>query len=551
MRVRMLCALLVAAGLSMTASVRDLAGVMPVYTEVVAAGAPPRPEILAAERSDSTPGELRHLPPSLPPAVLENRVMPRKLLPGRVVGSPGSAGPDPVLQENAVSGASAIAGAGFEGVNNVNGVLPPDTNGDVGPNHYIQTVNIAFAIWNKTGTKLYGPANINTLWAGFGGACQTRNDGDPIVLYDHLADRWLIAQFALPRYPVKPFYICIAVSKTADPLGQWSRYAYQFNKMPDYLKFGVWQDGYYMAINQFKSGSGTWGGQGVVAFERSRMLAGQSARAVYFDLYNVDANLGGMLPSHLTGNAPPAGTPNTFAVFDDNSWGYSPDQLQLWDFRVNWTTPSASSFTRNTILQPAPLDSNLCGYARNCIPQRGTTVKVDTLADRLMYRLNYRTFSGYAALVAAHSVDTNGSDRAGVRWYELRRPTGGAWTLHQQGTYAGPDTDNRWMPSIAINKNGTIALGYSVSSTSTFPSIRYTGRLAADPAGDMSQGEGEILAGTGSQTHTSGRWGDYASMSVDPTDGCTFWFTSEYYAAGSSSAGWRTYVGSFKFPDCP
>ena len=536
-----------------------LAGLAPFYEgsmltqvspDLAAAGALPRPEVFSEEHSDQTPAELRDLP-NIPPEVLEHREMPRKLLPGRV-GSSGPSGPDAVLQEFAFSGASAVQGAGFEGVNNVNGVLPPDTNGDVGPTHYVQTVNISFAIWNKTtGSKLYGPANIKTLWSGFGGACETRNDGDPIVLYDKLADRWLIAQFALPRYPVKPFYMCIAVSKSGDPQGQWWRYSYSFNKMPDYLKFGVWPDGYYMSINQFKSGSGTWGGQGVVAFERSRMLLGQSAKAVYFDLFNVDANLGGMLPSHLSGSPPTAGTPNTFVEIDDNAWGYSPDQLQLWDFRVNWTTPTASTFTRNSTLGTVAFDSNLCGYARNCIPQKGTTVKVDTLSDRLMYRLNYRTFGTYASLVTAHSVDINGSDRAGIRWYELRKPTGGSWSINQQGTYAGPDTDHHWMPSIAINKNGTMALGYSVSSGSTFPSIRYTGRLSTDSAGTMGQGEGELIAGAGSQTHSSGRWGDYAAMSVD-TDDCTFWFTSEYYAAGSSSAGWRTYIGSFKFPDaCP
>jgi len=518
----------------------------------VAAAPTARPDVLFPDHGDDTPWELRDIPPGLPAAVREHREMPRKLLPGRE-WSVGTSGPDVLVQGVAVSGSSAIGGTGFEGVPNVNGVLPPDTNGDVGPAHYVQTVNSSFAIWNKsTGQKLYGPANINTLWSGFGGACQTRNDGDPIVLYDHLADRWLIAQFALPRYPVKPFYICVAVSKTSDPEKAWSRYAYKFDKLPDYLKFGVWADAYYMAINQFKSGSGTWGGQGVVAFERARMLAGQSARAVSFDLHGVDPNLGGMLPSHLTGPAPAPGTPNTFAVIDDDAWGYSADQIQLWDFGVNWTTPSASTFTKQAALSPAPFDSNLCGYARNCIPQRGTTVKIDTLSDRLMYRLNYRIVGSTPTLVVAHSVDVSGADRVGIRWYELQR-TSASWAIAQEGTYTGPsaNADHRWMPSVAINKNGAMALGYSVSSTSTYPSIRFTGRLANDAAGTMSQGEGEIIAGAGSQTHTSGRWGDYASMSVDPVDGCTFWFTSEYYGAAGGSAGWRTYVGSFKLPDCP
>ncbi len=229
----------------------------------------------------------------------------------------------------------------FDGVNNVNGVLPPDTNGDVGPNHYVQWVNLSFAIYSKSGALLYGPAAGNTLWTGFGGPCQTSNDGDPIVQYDHLADRWMMSQFALPNYPSGPFYQCIAVSQTGDPTGAWYRYAFQISatKLNDYPQFGVWPDGYYMSVNQFVGN--TWGGAGVVAFERNKMLLGQPAQAVYFDLFAVDPNLGGMLPSDLDGPAPAAGTPNYFLQVDDNGFGYPQDQIEVWQFSVNWSNPSS------------------------------------------------------------------------------------------------------------------------------------------------------------------------------------------------------------------
>ncbi|MBI5962131.1 MAG: hypothetical protein HY863_01545, partial [Chloroflexi bacterium] len=235
-------------------------------------------------------------------------------LPNRGAGkiNPDEKFVDPLFQENQAFAPVSVSAPlqSFDGVSNVNGVLPPDTNGDVGPNHYVQMVNLSFAIYSKTGTLLYGPAAGNTLWTGFGAPCSTSNDGDPIVLYDHLADRWMMSQFALPNYPSGPYYQCIAVSQTGDPTGAWYRYSFQISatKMNDYPHFGVWPDGYYMSVNQFVGGA-TWGGAGVVAFERDRMLQGLSAQAVYFDLYSVDPNLGGMLPSDLDGPAPAAGTP--------------------------------------------------------------------------------------------------------------------------------------------------------------------------------------------------------------------------------------------------
>ncbi|MEZ4771002.1 MAG: hypothetical protein R2844_21610 [Caldilineales bacterium] len=425
-------------------------------------------------------------------------------------------------------------------------MLPPDTNGDVGPNHYMQWVNLSFAIYSKTGALLYGPAAGNTLWSGFGGPCQTTNNGDPIVQYDHLADRWMVSQFAFPNYPSGPFYQCIAVSQTGDPTGAWYRYQFQISatKLNDYPHFGVWPDGYYMSINQFVGNS--WGGAGAVAFERDKMLQGLPAQMVYFDLYGVDANLGGMLPSDLDGPAPAAGTPNIFAQMDDNAYGYSPDQLQLWNFHVDWANPSASTFAQAKVLLTAAFDSNMCAGSRNCIPQQGTTRKLDAIADRLMYRLQYRNFGSYQTLVLNHTVDVNSTDRAGLRWYELR-DSGAGWNIYQQGTFS-PDASGRWMGSVAMDSSGNIGLGYSASGSTMYPAIRYTGRLAGDTLGQMTQGEGTIINGTGAQTHSASRWGDYSSLSVDP-DGCTFWFTSEYVQT-TGSAPWRTRIGSFALPGC-
>jgi len=523
------------------------AGFAPATVQAQGGG---KPVVVYATRSDATPA-LNHMPqlPPLPAVLGEVFVKPRKILPNRQ-GNTAPTGLDPALQTSAPAVAAATLGANFEGVNNVNGVLPPDTVGDIGPNHYVQMVNLSFAIYDRSGTKLYGPAGSNTLWQGFGGPCETTNDGDPVVLYDHLADRWIMTQFALPNYPRGPFYECIAVSQTPSPLGSWNRYEFQISnsKLNDYPKFGVWPDGYYMSINQFscKFIGCSWAGAGAVAFERDAMLNGGAARMVYFDLYTVDPNLGGMLPADLDGPVPPSGAPNPFAQMDDNAWGYSGDQLQIWNFHVDWNNPSSSTFTFDRALPVSSFDSDMCGYARNCISQPGGT-KVDALSDRLMFRLQYRNFGSYETLMVNHTVDANGADRAGVRWYELR-DTGGGWAVRQQATYS-PDNANRWVGSIAMNGAGDIGLGYSVSSTSISPSIRFTGRLAADPLNQMTQGEGTIINGSGYQTHTSGRWGDYAMMAVDPVDDCTFWFTTEYYNS-VSSAGWQTRVGSFKLANC-
>ena len=469
-----------------------------------------------------------------------------------------------IVQSSPVGMSMPSPSANFEGVNNINNVYPPDTQGDIGidpvtgKKYYVQWVNLSFQIWDvsnpATPVSVYGPAAGNTLWAGAGGICESNNDGDPITMFDHLSNRWVMTQFAL-GFP-NNFHECIAVSQTADPTGAWYLYDFQISttKMNDYPHLGVWPDGYYMSINQFNGSSYAWEGAGAVVFERTAMLSGAAARMIYFDIGTVTLDYGGMLPSDLDGPAPAAGTPNYFMEWDDSSWlGDPSDTLRVWEFHVDWATPANSTFGLNASYAPnrtiatSNVDPDMCSGARNCIPQPGTTVKVDAIADRLMHRLQFRNFGSYQTIVGNHTVDATGTNQAGVHWFELR-DTGSGFAMNQQSVYA-PDTDNRWMGSIAMDDSGNMALGYSVSSSATYPSIRYTGRLAADPANTLPQGEATMIAGGGSQTGTAYRWGDYSAMSVDPDDGCTFWYTQEYYAA-TSSVGWQTRIGSFKFPSC-
>jgi uncharacterized membrane protein len=445
----------------------------------------------------------------------------------------------------------------FEGVGNVNGVLPPDTQGDVGPNHYVQMINLSFAIYDKQGNLLYGPVPNTTLWQGFPGPCSTFNGGDPITMYDEAADRWFMSQLAYPG-GAQGFHACIAVSATNDPLGAWHRYdfLYSSNLLNDYPKFGVWNDAYYMTANDFL-GFGPFQSAGVQAYERDKMIAGQPAQVVTFHIGDSSGIYGNLLPADAEGQAlgfsPPAGAPAPFIQFDDDAWGFSPtDRLLMWDFHVDWANPANSTFgvganhTPNRFFETAPFDSNLCNYARSCIPQPNTSVGLDAFGDRLIQRLSYRNFGGTQGMALNHAVDV-GNDHAGLRWYQLSN-NGSGWTIQQQGTYA-PDSDHRWMGSAALDALGDLAMGYSVSSSSTFPSIRAAGRLVGDPAGQLSQGEKEMTAGGGSQTHGASRWGDYAALQLDPTDGCTYWFTTEYLQQ-TSVADWHTRIGSFKFPSC-
>jgi hypothetical protein len=461
--------------------------------------------------------------------------------PLHVVPTPPSNGSQDTVVQTSLGSAAAPAAQGFEGVglgfSGPQGTFnmqwaPPDTNGAVGPSNYVQIVNTGIAIFDKSGTVLYGPVPTNTIWSGFGGGCETNDDGDGTVVYDRISDRWIIQQFSVST---KPYLECVAVSKTGDPTGQYYRYSFGgFGRnFPDYPKLSVWPDAYYATFNLFRNGS-SYVGPEACAYDRASMLNGLAATQQCFQL---GSSNGSVLPSDLDGpTAPPAGSPSFLLSFGTNS-------LRLWKFHVDWANTANTTVTGPTTISVAGF-SSACGGG-TCIPQAGTTQKLDSLADRLMYRLAYRNFGDHESLVVTHSVTAGSS--TGIRWYELRSPNGTP-TVYQQGTYA-PDSNYRWMGSAAMDGSGDIALGYSVSSASMNPGIRYTARLAGDPLGTMTQGEGTLVDGTGSQTGGLSRWGDYSSMQIDPSDDCTFWYTTEYLAS-NGNWNWHTRIGSFKLAGC-
>lgn len=416
--------------------------------------------------------------------------------------------------------------------------VPPDTNLSVGDTQVVQIVNTSLAVFDKHGTGglLYGPVPNNTVWSGFGGGCELNNDGDPIVLYDKGARRWIVSQFSVST---KPYLQCVAVSTSSDATGSYNRYAFSYGNtdFPDYPKIGVWPDAYYVSYNIFTNGI-SFAGAKVCAWDRAAMLAGAAATQQCVQLSSA---FGGLLPSDLDGaTPPPAGSPNYFVNFGTNS-------LNVWKFHVDWATPANTTLTGPSNIPVAAFTPACNGGA--CIPQPATRGRLDSLADRLMYRLAYRNLGDHESLVVNHSVMVRAGLRrsvSGIRWYELRA-SGGGLNAFQQGTYA-PDTNHRWMGSIAMDRVGNIAVGYSVSGSTTYPSIRYAGRVPSDPPGTL-QTENSITAGGGSQTGGLSRWGDYSSMSIDPVDDCTFWYTTEYLKS-SGSFNWSTTIASFRFPGC-
>lgn len=437
---------------------------------------------------------------------------------------------------------------------------PPDTNGDVGTNYYVQTVNISFGVFDKaTGAQIAGSTLDDLFFGrGTGTPCDNAfNQGDPIALYDSLADRWLISDFAWNDTGgiAPPFYECVAVSKTSDPVsGGWWFYGFQTDaqesgSLADYPKWGVWPDAYYMTANMFDmTVLGTpFTGIRVWALDRKAMLKGQPLTTQSFSIAYTfgDECCFTMLPSNVKGAVPPVGRPN-YLLSASAQFGSS--SLHLSRFHVDWGTPANSTFV-------GPLTVTVTAYTypmtATLVPQKNTTVPLDSLADRLMAQLQYRNIGGIEALWVNHTIQSGGV--TGIRWYEIRNPNGTP-SVNQQATFQ-PDSNYRWTGSIAVDNKGDAALGYSVSSAAMFPAIVYAGRLVSDTANTLSQSETVLWSGTGSQSGTCGpgaqpcsRWGDYSAMTVDPTDDCTFWYTNEYYA--TTGLDWLTRVGAFKFPSC-
>lgn len=481
---------------------------------------------------------------------------------------------DGALQEDGASAAEVPAPlANFEGLSSRDNfdvygfeVLPPDPVGDIGPDHYVEMVNLLFGVYSRNGTPLIAPTAIGALWAGFAVQDCTDASGDPIVVYDQLADRWILTQFTTDGSATEPYYNCVAVSTNGDPTGSYYRYAFSsgFN-FPDYPKYGVWTNAYVITTREF--GPTDEYGIGVYALQKNRMLDGRPAKAVSFFLDGDDPQTlrrvgDGLLPADIDGTrTPERGTPVPLMGTQDDDWTYGAesDAANLWDLAVTWQPKVEASVTYTSKLEVASFDSNFpCGApgSRDCLPQPGIDdpakyLDILSYRQRPTWRLAYRKFGNYESLVTNQSVEAR-RGMAGVRWYEIRRKNGN-YSVHQQGTYAPNDGVHRWMGSITQDRKGNMALAYSVvNGKKVYPGIRYTGRLASDPLGKMTLPESVIVDGTGVQRSEGSRWGDYSSMNIDPDD-CRFWYVNEYYTkqgedGSSTGVGWQTRIASFQLP---
>ena len=481
---------------------------------------------------------------------------------------------DPVLQSRVTTPTTATVGVNVLGVGvgfpnyEVNDV-PPDPNLAVGDTQVVEWVNVSYAVFDKTtGAILAGPILGNALWQGFGGRCENSNSGDIIAQWDKVAHRWVLHQpvFAFP------YASCFAISTTPDALGTYFRYSFpQTAGFPDYPKLGIWTDthgvtnGYYQANNIFADDFATYLGAMPCAYERAKMLVGDSSAKQICIFDNSGGTLfdDSMIPADLDSqfSLPPAGTDEVFLGSIDNF--ASETHVYEYVFHVDYSNPANSTLTGVNGSMPITVAQFIgaCDYGANCIPQLGTSSKLDSLGDRLMYRLGYRksqpppnvqstVYRPIQSWVISHAIESNGPTSSGMRWYEFRSPVNNstALSVFQQGTYA-PDANYRWMGSIAMDKVGNILLGYSSSSATIYPAINFAGRSPSDPAGTLGA-EGLIFAGTGSQNDNSAnRWGDYTSMAID-NNGCTFWYVDEYYTVPNSSFAWSTRVASLSFPDC-
>ncbi len=448
---------------------------------------------------------------------------------------------------------------------------PPDANGAVGLNHYIQIVNFSFEVFDKNGNRLAGPTDPQTLWSGApaNDDCRVRGRGDPYVLYDHLADRWIITQFANHlTNPGDPLAVqCIAVSKGPNPVTDgFFAYTFQIGVKNDYPKLAIWPDGYYM-ISQRDDYDSTTNNLDAWVFDRANMLNGnpatfQQQNSVFQNHHDIIA-----LPSDLTGPPPPAGSPNFYVrPYDGNLFGDGLPRIEIFEFHADWGVPANTTFGLAQVIDTttglASFSSSTCGGSSldpDCVPQPGTSNKLEVISVWPMGPLQYRNFGDHETLLFTHAVNVDGMGLIGMRWYELRRsPVGsGKWKIHQQGTFSPADSTTttttsifRWMGSIAMDQAGNIALGYSASNDgvaphpTVFPGVRVVGRLATDPLGEMTTPEVHLADGGAA---SGGRWGDYSAMRVDPANGCTFWYTTEYI---NGTKGQQTHVGAVDFPTC-
>jgi Carboxypeptidase regulatory-like domain/Bacterial Ig domain len=523
-----------------------------------------RSGVVQLQRGRPFQGDLRQLPTSLPgqrehrPDRGEEREEPPL---GATVGSEDravqtSAPAAPAPPPGSGNGAGSFAGLDFA---NFGDGWPPDTNGDVGPSYYIQTVNTSVGIFRKSDGVMVAGFSFDTLMSqgNFGNACDSQNFGDPTVVWDPGADRWIISDFAFTLNagnPVAPYFQCFAVSRTGDPVtGGWNFYALETSDLfPDYPKVGVWPDALYLTANMFAGN--TFKNVRVWALNKAQMYAGTGASAVTF---NLPAKIQGVsvftgIPStyHTVTGTPPAGRPNFISVI------WSSKLARIWKFHVDWNNTANSTLTG-----PSNVTLATWGVAGTSVPAKNGNA-LDTLRERLMVQSQYTNQGGTESVWLAHTVANPGNAAlTSPRWYQIN-VTGGTVVTSgplQQSTWAPDAAVARWMPSLAVDKDGNMAIGYSASSSTLFPAIRYAGRLVTDPANTLGQTEASLIEGTASQCcnfsdgSLNNRWGDYSAMTIDP-DGCTFWYTTEYYQSPQPTTlagdNWQTRIGSFKFPSC-
>ncbi|HFX17681.1 MAG TPA: T9SS type A sorting domain-containing protein [Flavobacteriales bacterium] len=420
-----------------------------------------------------------------------------------------------------------------------NGATPSDPTGAAGPNHYVVAYNTAFKIFDKNGNVLVNDTNLSTLFPGHS------SDGDPIVLYDQFADRFLITNFDVSSTPNK---LLVAVSKTADPVNDgWHIYAFEIpgtdsNNFIDYPKFSIWSDGYYVTSNKDASSADT--SDVVFVMERDQMIAGaQTAQIMGFPLPGI-VNNGFYSPSgfNVNGNQmPPAGNAPIIFMQDDSWAGVNQDHLKIWYVNVDWNTPSNSIISNPEQINTTAFNSVFNNGGFSNLPQPNGT-DIDALQATIMFMTNYRRFANYNSVVLNFVVNTDGQGKAGIRWYELRQNNDGdPWSIYQEGTYIDPSNHNTFAGSINMDKFGNIGLGYTIVDSDQVPELHFTGRYASDPLSQMTISAGIVTPGVTSDP--SNRYGDYAQLTVDPSDDKTFWFISEYF----TNEGRADQVAKFKF----
>jgi hypothetical protein len=406
------------------------------------------------------------------------------------------------------------------------GAFPPDPTGAAGPNQYVQSVNSTYRIYDKLGSPETPPYSLNSIW-------DTPGNGDPIVMYDKFAQRWFISQFYGADGGTPG--LLIAVSQSSDALGEYYLYEFDFTLFPDYPKYSVWSNAYFMSANVSNANC--------CAFQREKMLVGDpTAGVIKMNFPSMYLLFNSIAPAYAEGPvAPDMDEPCYFFAVQDNSYpGVATDHIKVLKATINWESPGSSSVVVHQSLNTGAFNSIFGGEWTENITQRGTTQKLDAIPGIFMYKAQYRRFEDHNTIVLCHNVNV-GSNRAGMRWYELRDANDGNWSIYQQGTYAPDASNSRWLGSLAMDAQGNIAMAYSITGSSEYPGLRYTGRFKDDPLGEMTVPELTAVDGLSAQT-AAGRYGDYSQMTMDPTDDMTFWFTGEYIGPGGSR---KTRIFSF------